>query len=234
MICQRTSQLEPVNTTEEEHHWAAAARSNPDIEDAPHFIPQGRQNTTPAPFTTSATPANLKGRQMDVYTTVKQHFDSCSQEPLHIIINGTAGTGKSYLVNCYRLLLGTIVKVAAPTGVAAFIIDGRTLHSLLHLPVRGDFKEMEGNILLKLQDELSCTKFLIIYEMSMVGRKTFGMVDRRLRQAFRKKSQVLFGGCPVIIIWRLWTITTSNGRSSIHFCHTFRSIRPGVQSIQSV
>ena len=72
----------------------------------------------------------------------KQHFQSNSQEPLHIIINGTAGTGKSYLINCLRLLLGDSVRVAAPTGVASFIIEGRTLHSLLHLPVRGDFKEM--------------------------------------------------------------------------------------------
>ena len=199
LICQRTSQLEPINTTEEEHDWAAAARSYPDIEDTPHFITQGRQNTTPAPFTTSATPDNLKGRQLDVYTTVKQYFESCSQEPLHIIINGTAGTGKSYLINCLRLLLGTSVKVAAPTGVAAFIIDQRTLHSLLHLPVRGDFKEMEGNNLQKLQDELSSTKYLIIDEMSMVGRNTFGMIDRRLRQAFHRKSQILFGGCSVIL-----------------------------------
>ena len=38
-------------------------------------------------------------------STVKQQFESCSQEVLHIIINGTAGAGKSYLINCLRLLL---------------------------------------------------------------------------------------------------------------------------------
>ena len=92
------------------------------------------------------------------------------KQPLHIIINGTAGTGKSYLIYCLRLLLG---KVAAPTGVASFIIEGKTLHSLLHLPVRGDFKEMEWNNLEKLQDEMSSTKYLIIDEMSRVERKTF-------------------------------------------------------------
>ncbi|XP_019859761.1 PREDICTED: ATP-dependent DNA helicase PIF1-like, partial [Amphimedon queenslandica] len=135
----------------------------------------------------------------EVYTTVRQHFESTSQEPLHIIINGTAGTGKSYLINCLRLLLGGSVRVAAPTGVASFIIEGRTLHSLLHLPVRGDFKEMEGSNLQKMQDELSSTKYLIIDEMSMVGRKIFGMIARRLRQAFPSKSQVLFGGCSVFL-----------------------------------
>ena len=199
LICQRTSEFEPVNTTEEEHDWTEAATSYPDLDNAPHFIAQGRQNTSYTPFTTTATPDNLKGRQLDVYTTVKQHFESASQEPLHIIVNGTAGTGKSYLINCLRLLLGDSVRVAAPTIVASFIIEGRTLHSLLHLPVRGDFKEMEGSNLQKMQDDLLSIKYLIIDEMSMVGRKTFGMIDRRLRQAFPSKSQAVFGGCSILL-----------------------------------
>ena len=68
--------------------------------------------------------------------------------------------------------------------------------------MRGDFKEMEGNNVLKLQDELSSTKYLIIHEndeMSMVERKTFGKIDRKLRQAFPTKSQVLFGECSVLL-----------------------------------
>ena len=97
------------------------------------------------------------------------------------------------------MLLSDSVRVAAPTGVASFIIEGRTLHSLLHLPVRGDFKEMEGSNLQKMQDDLLSIKYLIIDEMSMVGRKTFGMIDRRLRQAFPSKSQAVFGGCSVLL-----------------------------------
>uniref|UniRef100_A0A1X7T4W5 ATP-dependent DNA helicase n=1 Tax=Amphimedon queenslandica TaxID=400682 RepID=A0A1X7T4W5_AMPQE len=175
LICQRSRKPEPVNTTKEEHDWAEAARSCPDINNAP--ISLLKEDNTPTPFTTSATPDNLQGRQLYVYTTVKQHSESNSQEPLHIIINGTAGTGKSYLIKCLRLLLGGSVRVAAPTGVASFIIEVRTLHSLLHLPVRGDFMEMEGSNLQKMQDEMSSTQYLIIDEMSMVGRQTFVMID---------------------------------------------------------
>ena len=47
--------------------------------------------------------------------------------PLRMIISGTAATGKTYLIHCVRLLLGDRVRVAAPTGVAAFNIDGHTL-----------------------------------------------------------------------------------------------------------
>ena len=62
-----------------------------------------------------------------------------------MIVTGTAGTGKSYLIQCIRLLLGDALKVAAPTGVASFIIKGTRLYSLLYLPTRGEFKQLEGN-----------------------------------------------------------------------------------------
>ena len=58
---------------------------------------------------------------------------------------------------------------------------------------------MEGNNLQKMQEELSPIKYVIIDEMSMVGRKVFGMIDRRLRQAFPCKSQVVFGGCSILL-----------------------------------
>ncbi|XP_011407727.1 PREDICTED: uncharacterized protein LOC105314962 [Amphimedon queenslandica] len=35
--------------------------------------------------------------------------------------------------------------------------------------------------------------------MSMISRKTFGMIDRRLRQALPHKSQELLGGCSVLL-----------------------------------
>ena len=74
--------------------------------------------------------------------------------------------------------------VCAPTGVAAFNVDGYTLHSLLRLPVKGDFKQLEGNRLQTIQQFMTSIRYLIIDKMSTVGRKMFGQVDRRLRQAF--------------------------------------------------
>ena len=98
--------------------------------------------------------------------------------PLRMIVSGTAGTGKSYLIHCLRLLLGNRVCVAAPTGVAAFNIEGHTLHSLLSLPVKGDYKDLEGECLHQLQQSLAGVDYLIIDEMSMVGRKIFGQVGQ--------------------------------------------------------
>ena len=110
------------------------------------------------------------------------------------ILTGTAGTGKSYLINCLRLLLGERLRVAAPTGVAAFNVSGHTLHSLLSLPTKGEFKDLEGERLHSLQQSLADVHYLIIDEMSMVGRSVFGQVDSRLRQVFPRHADQPLGG----------------------------------------
>ena len=116
-----------------------------------------------------------------------------------MIVSGTAGTGKSYLIHCLRLLLQNQLCVAAPTGVAAFNIDGHTLHSLLSLPTRREFKDLEGERLTELQQSFSEVRYLVIDKMSMVGRKIMGQVDRRLRQAFPNRAQQVFGGCSCLL-----------------------------------
>ena len=98
-----------------------------------------------------------------------------------MIVSGTAGTGKSYLIWCLQELLGDKLRVMAPTGAAAYNVHGHTLHSLLSIPVRGDFR---GQRLHTLQESLASVRYIILDEMSMVGRKMFGQVDRKLRQEF--------------------------------------------------
>ncbi len=71
------------------------------------------------------------------YDLVNSHFHdtSSNKEPLCLIINGVAGTGKSYLINALRNLLQSKCAVTATTGKAAYNIRGVTVHSLLKLPV---------------------------------------------------------------------------------------------------
>ena len=195
LICCQNAEMQPSMDTQEDIDWTASAQSYPNIDEAPSFISQQRQAAGQHTFTTTANPANLQGKQLQVYTIVQQHHTANCPPPLRMIVSGTAGTGKLYLIHCLRLLLQHQVVVAAPTGVAAFNIDGHTLHSLLSLPTRGEFKDLKGERLTKLQQAFSEVKYLIIDEMSMVGRKTFGQVNRRLRQAFPHNSQEVFGGC---------------------------------------
>ena len=87
----------------------------------------------------------------------------------------------------------------APTGVVAFNIEGHTLHSLLSLPVKGDYKDLEGERLHQMQQSLANMEYLIIDEMSMVGRKILGQADKRLRQVFPHHADALFGGCSCLL-----------------------------------
>ena len=51
-----------------------------------------------------------------------------------------------------------------PTGVAAFNVrSGVTLHSLLHLPTRGEFKVLESGQFQQLQQSFSDVDYLIVY-----------------------------------------------------------------------
>ena len=184
LVCQHTDDLQPSNASQQDVDWTSAVQSYPNVEEATSFIPQLRQRSRERVFTTTADPVSLQGKQLQVYTTIQQHRISINPPPLRMTVSGTAGTGKSYLIHCLQLLLQHQLCVAAPTGVAAFNVNGHTLHSLLSLPVRGEFKDLEGERLNKLQQSFSVVRYIIIDEMSMVGRKTLGQVDRRLRQAF--------------------------------------------------
>ena len=182
LICQRNAELQSSSDSQENFDWTQAARSYPNVEEAPSFVSQQQQTAAQHVFTTSADPLNLQGKQLQVYTAVREHAEAVDPLPLHVIVSGTAGTGKPYLIHCLRLLLGDRLRVAAPTGVAAFNVD--TLHSLFTLPTKVDFKDLEGDRLRQMQQSLSAMRYLIIDEMSMVGRKILGQVDRRFRQIF--------------------------------------------------
>ena len=148
LICQRNVDLQPSTDSPQDVHWTQAALSYPNVEESPSFISQQRQAAGQQVFNTTADPVNLQGKQLQVYTIVQHHHFAANPPPLRMIVSGTAGTGKSYLIHCLRLLIQHQLCVAAPTVVAAFNVNGHTLHSLLGLPTRG--KDLEGERLTKL------------------------------------------------------------------------------------
>jgi ATP-dependent DNA helicase PIF1 len=93
-----------------------------------------------------------------------------------------------------------VVLRAAPTGVAAHNISGRTLHSLLRLPTKlnSDTKISDANRG-TLQRALQHCEYLIIDEKSMIGVAMLGCVDQRLRQAFPEYNLEPFGGISIIL-----------------------------------
>src|SRR2546421_8123915 len=79
-------------------------------------------------------------------------------------VDGEAGTGKTFtlLKACVRIQeIATVVREgnpvfqAAPTGIAAFNIIGKTLHSLLRLPVKTKKTDLSPGTLQSLQASFS-------------------------------------------------------------------------------
>ena len=197
LICQQNAEFGHATGEEDDCDWSLAARAYTELREMPSYIAQQRQEfVAQSALTTTAHASHLQGKQLQAYTAVRDHSESSdpNRPSLRMVVSGTAGTGKSYLIQCLKLLLKDRLCVAAPTGVAAFNVDGYTLHSLLSLPVKGDFKPLEGKRLQTIQQTLAAVDYIIIDEMSMVGRKMFGQVDRRLRQVFPERSEELFGG----------------------------------------
>ncbi|CAB4431124.1 unnamed protein product [Rhizophagus irregularis] len=155
----------------------------------------------------------LNNNQKILFKRIESHYhDALARrkvEPLRIIVMGTAGTGKTYLIKAIRCrlqkMVGTGSKspmvVLAPTGVAAFNIDRTTIHSGLAIPIINDSKRLEikGERLKQLQDKLRDVSYVIIDEKSMIGRQMLALIDMRLRQAFSEHNNKPFGGRSVIM-----------------------------------
>lgn len=135
----------------------------------------------------------------------------------NVFLTGSAGTGKTYILNEYILYLKSrkiIPTIVAPTGIAASHLNGQTIHSYFSLGLRDNVDEyFISNLLEKkyLQTRFKKLKVLIIDEISMVSPNIFTAIDKIL-QAF-KENEEPFGGIQVILsgdFFQLPPISQSN------------------------
>jgi hypothetical protein len=122
-------------------------------------------------------------------------LDPSKPKPSQLLLNidGVAGAGKTFalLKICARLQELAIeaqkqnpIFRAAPTGIAAFNILGKTLHSLLRLPIKGKGSELSSTTLQALQAHFQACRFLIIDEKSMIDLRTLSVINQRLQAIF--------------------------------------------------
>lgn len=118
-------------------------------------------------------------------------------------MTGSAGTGKTYILNQYIQYLkerGINPAIVAPTGIAASHIGGMTIHSFFGIGIRENIDEYFLDRLLQkefLYSRLRKIKVLIIDEISMVSPGLFNSMDKIL-QAF-KSSDKPFGGVQLVL-----------------------------------
>jgi ATP-dependent DNA helicase PIF1 len=159
----------------------------------------------------------LKGEQRKVFLQVMAYFrklrtlddPALAPEPFQINVDGTAGTGKSFLIWAISTALRDLyedltdkdpVVRLAPTGVSAFGIRGWTINFGLAIPVKEgkEFGQLARNALNRHQTRWKDAKLLILDEKSMVGSAQMGRMDCRLRQAFPHCADEVLGRLPAI------------------------------------
>jgi hypothetical protein len=125
---------------------------------------------------------------------------------LRMVILGEGGTGKSRVIQAVaahfeRLQVGHMLVKGAYTGIAASIINGRTLHVLTAMPLKG---VRSAKTMKKLAKFWRDKKYLIINEVSMLSRQFLAKLSKIITTVFSSNkngdSNMPFGGLNVILV----------------------------------
>ena len=155
-------------------------------------------------------------------------------KPYRVFLSGPGGVGKSHVIkliqsDTIRLIKQSgsvepddvLVLLTAPTGVAAFNVNGMTLHSafLLGRSRYGGFQPLSSEKVNTLRSKLSKLVLLIIDEVSMVGADMLFEVHKRLQQIKGVPSDVMFGGVsvlPPVLLETASVVQVQYGRMSLN------------------
>jgi hypothetical protein len=152
---------------------------------------------------------NIKQREFyhHVLTWIKT-----KDKPLYAILTGGAGVGKSVALTAlfqglHRHLCSKEgedpddirILLCAPTGKAAYNINGVTLHNAFHIqPNTGSNQTLSFDVLNTLRMKYRNLTVIMIDEISMVGNEMFSLLESRLKKI--KENKQAFGGVSVIVI----------------------------------
>ena len=158
----------------------------------------------------------LNDRQREFVVHVMQWVKT-KHIPLRAFLTGGAGVGKSMVIKALDQALrryylsedvDNLDKVrvlkCAPTGSAAFNIEGQTLHHAFAIPVQQAFQNLGPE-----KENTLCTKYqylkvVIIDEISLVSNELFRRFEIRCRQIMRNNSP--FGGLHILLVGDLFQL----------------------------
>ena len=168
---------------------------------------------------------NSKQRAMIIF-----HRDWCKKavhalkhgqqiEPYTVFLSGPGGVGKSHVIkliqsDTIKLIRQSgavepddvLVLLTAPTGVAAFNVNGMTLHSAFLLGRRkySGFQPLSNDRVNTWRAKLSKLVLLIIDEVSMVGADMLLEIHKRLQQIKAVLPDVMFGQVSILAVGDLY------------------------------
>eukprot|EP00731_Ephydatia_muelleri_P023421 Em0015g1004a len=145
----------------------------------------------------------------------KRHEDcqsTCSSlQPLYMFLSGVGGTGKSFLIHTFKAKIAQLwtdmgaltCALCAPTGLAAYNINGVTVHRLFQLPVEHEGKTSTYWPLPKesvkvMRNGFRHLKLIIIDEVSMLSSLNLACIHLRLEELFG--GDQWFGGINILFV----------------------------------
>ena len=149
------------------------------------------------------------------------HLIKTSEKPFYAFLSGGGGVGKSHLIkSIYQAALKYYnsrtgedfrriqILLLAPTGKAAYLIKGNTIHSAFGIPASQslkNYKPLDSGRLNTMRCELGALKLILLDEVSMVGNSMF-IVQLNNRLKDLKGSKDDFGGVSIITLGDLFQL----------------------------
>jgi hypothetical protein len=142
-------------------------------------------------------------------TIVKFLNNYTKYKPLRAIVMGCGGTGKSFTINIIISIVQKMmqqndtIQVGAPTGAAAFNVQGSTLHRLLGINVSHPEESLHETTKEQLKSRLSNLLCLMIDEQSMLSSIILAVTKRNVRECVFKgqNSKEIWGWVPVVLLF---------------------------------
>lgn len=148
----------------------------------------------------------------DLDESQKKAFDHIKDNPdsniKNVFIQGQAGTGKSTLIKLIKEELKKQKRqfaVVSPTGIAAELVGGTTIHSLFKLGGHDYFPLNIVDTYKQYQEIVKHIHTLIIDEVSMLRADVFDTIDNLCKKA-KNNSEEPFGGIRVILVGDLYQL----------------------------
>ena len=129
-------------------------------------------------------------------------FDIIENNDGNYLVHGKPGVGKTVLTQALKEYGVKNWIICAPTGLAAQLAGGKTLHSQFGIPVSNGIFTLDFNKFTQnenvINNVLHTVKHLIIDEVSMVRADMLDYVERMLRHV--KQNDKPFGGVQVVLV----------------------------------
>ena len=167
---------------------------------------------------------NLQSQQWIAFRIIARSFirryvfKYDDENPLRMLLTGPGGTGKSHVVKAVQSVMeyynaSHTIRFLAPTGSAASLIDGMTIHKGLGIKVQSNEKgkgnrklgehHEDYNVIInvqnkiKLRNEWHLVEIVMIDECSLLSAELLSEIDAALRFA-KETPHEWFGGIIVI------------------------------------